>query len=314
MWRYILKRLAMMVFVVLGVAVMIFSIMYFTSGDPAVMLLGSSATPAQLEAKRAAMGLDQPYLIQLIRYLKDTFIYFDFGTSYILKVPVIDELLVRFPRTLVLATICMIISTAVGLPLGITAAVHQNRWQDRVCMVIALLGVSLPGFWLALMLVLVFAVKLQILPPYGIGGIEYYILPCVANSVANIAMQARQTRSSMLDVIRSDYIVTARAKGLEEKGVIYKHALPNALIPIITIIGNTFGKALGGTVIIETVFSIPGIGMFMTTGINNRDYPVVRGCVVLLAIAFSIIMLIVDLVYAMVDPKIRAQYTGKKRR
>lgn len=180
-------------------------------------------------------------------------------------------------------------------------------------MIIALAGVSIPGFWLAMMLVLFFSVKLGWLPPYGVGGLQYFILPCIANAFAGIASQARQTRSSMLEVIRSDYIVTARAKGLSERDILYKHALPNALIPIITVVGNGMGMMLGGTVVIESVFSIPGIGMYTTSAINNRDYPIVMGGVLFLGAVFSLIMLLVDIIYAYVDPRIKAQYEGQQK-
>lgn len=302
-----------MVFVVLGVAVLIFTIMYFTPGDPAQIILGASATDEQIFALRENMGLNQPFLVQLLTFLKNTFLHLDFGTSYITRGSVSVELFSRMPRTLTLAIACMVISTIIGIPLGVIAATHQDKWQDRVSIALSLIGVSIPGFWLALMLILVFSVKLGWLPAYGIGGVKYYILPCIANSIAPIAINARQTRSSMLDVIRSDYVTTALAKGVSQKKVIYTHALPNALIPIITVIGGNLAGALGGTVIIESIFSIPGIGLYLTNAIGSRDYPVVRGSVVVLAIAFSLIMLIVDLVYAFVDPRIKAQYAGGKR-
>lgn len=316
MARFILKRLVSMFFVVLGVAVLIFTVMYFTPGDPARFILGNEATPEDLALKRAQLGLDQPYIIQLGSFLKDIFLRFDFGESYVYGKPVLGELLNRIPYTLVLGLLCMLLQVVIGIPLGVTAAVHQNGAADRVCMFIALFGVSIPQFWFGLMLVLLFSLQLGWLPAFGIGGIEYFILPCIANAFAGIATQARQTRSSMLEVIRSDYITTARAKGLRERDVIYKHALPNALIPVITILGNGFAMMLGGAVVIETVFSIPGIGMYMTSAIGNRDYPVVRGSVVLLSIAFSVVILLVDIIYAYVNPRIKAQYegAGRKRR
>lgn len=299
-----------MIPVVLGVAILIFTIMFFTPGDPAKFVLGSEATAEQLDLWRTEHGLNDPYIVQLGNFLADTFLHFDFGESYVFNTPVIGDLMTRLPRTLTLGLLCMLLQIILGIPLGVTAAVHQNGWADRACMFIALLGVSIPQFWLGLMLVLFFALKLNILPAYGIGGIQYYILPCIANAFGGVASQARQTRSSVLEVIRSDYVTTARAKGVPEKTIIYKHVLPNALIPVITVLGNGFAMMLGGAVVIEAVFSIPGIGSYMTSAIANRDYPVVRGSVVLLAIAFSLIMLIVDLVYAYVDPRIKAQYEG----
>ena len=236
----------------------------------------------------------------------------NFGKSYINNTPITQELLGRLPRTLLLGVISIAIALLVGVPLGISAAVHQGSWMDNICMFIALVGVSMPTFWVALMLVILFALKLGWLPAMGIGGIQYYILPCIANSFGGIATQARQARSSMLEVIRSDYITTARAKGVSEHKVIYGHALPNALIPIVTVAGSNLAHMFGGSLIIEQVFSIPGIGTYMITAVNSRDYPVVEGCVIFLAITFSIMMLLVDLAYAYIDPRIKAQYEGGK--
>ena len=296
----------------LGISIVIFTIMYFCPGDPATAILGNGATPAAIAEKRAEMGLDEPYLVRLGDYLSQVFLHFDLGTSYFQNQSVMSGILYRLPYTFAIAAISMLLQICIGTPLGITAAVHQNGIADRVCMIVALGGVSIPGFWLAMMLVLVFSVQLGWLPPYGVGGLPYYILPCVANAFAGIASQARQTRSSMLEVIRSDYIVTARAKGLSEREILYKHALPNALIPIITVIGNGMGMMLGGTVVIESVFSIPGIGMYTTQAINNRDYPIVMGGVLFLGAVFSLIMLLVDVIYAFVDPRIKAQYEGQQ--
>lgn len=314
MGRYILKRLLWMIPVMLGIAILIFSIMYICPGDPAASVLGTGATQVQIEAKREEMGLNEPYLVRLLDYLEDVFLHFDLGDSYMYGTPVIDGLLERMQYTVVIAGLCMLLQILIGTPLGIVAATHRNGWADRICMFIAMLGVSIPAFWLALMMVVLFAVRLGWLPAYGIGGIQYYIMPCLANCLAGIASQARQTRSSMLEVLRSDYITTARAKGLSNRDVLLKHALPNALIPIITIVGNGMGMMLGGTVVIENVFSIPGVGSYMTTAINSRDYPIVMGGVLMLGLIFSLIMLLVDIVYAFVDPRIKAQYEGKKRR
>lgn len=316
MKNYIIKRLLWMIPVVLGVTVFIFTLMYFVPGDPALIILGSNATEKDLILKRTELGLDQSYIVRLGQYLNNIFLHFDFGKSYITNTSITHDLITRLPRTFMLAFFCMVISVGVGVPLGINAAVHQNGWGDRICMFLALIGVSMPAFWAALMLVLLFSLHLGWLPSSGIGGLQYYILPAISNSFGGIATQARQTRSSMLEVIRSDYITTARAKGLAEDKVIYKHALPNALIPVITLAGTSFGTMLGGTLVIETVFSIPGIGSYMIGAVNNRDYPVVQGSVIFLAIMFGLVMLLVDLLYAFVNPRIRAQYesAGKKRR
>ena len=229
-------------------------------------------------------------------------------------VSIADSIKEYLPRTLVLSIIMISISATVGIPLGVIAAVKQNQWQDNLCMVLALIGISIPSFWLALLLVILFSVKLNWLPAMGIGGFKYYILPALAGCTGGIAALARQTRSSMLDVIRSDYIITARAKGVPEGQVIIKHALKNGLIPIITVLGTQFGRLLGGTMILETIFVIPGMGQFIITAVNSRDYPVVQIGSIFLAISFSFCMLAVDLLYAMVDPRIRAKYSGKSPR
>jgi peptide/nickel transport system permease protein len=317
MGSYIFKRLLWMIPIILAVAVLVFTLMTLCPGDPAQIILGSLATEADFAAKRAELGLDNPYIVRLATFLSDTFIHFDLGVSWISNVSIADTLVERLPRTLILSLITTLFSFGIGIPLGIVAATHQGRWQDSLCMVIALVGVSMPNFWLALMLVLLFSVKLNWLPALGIGtglaGLKYYILPALSGFAGGMATAARQTRSSMLDVIRSDYITTARAKGVPENKVITKHALKNALIPIITLIGSTFGTMLGGAMILETVFSIPGMGTYIITAVNNRDYPVVEIGTIFLAIVFSIFMLLVDIMYAMVDPRIKAQYAGKKK-
>ena len=241
MIRYIGKRLLWMIPVMLGIAILIFSIMYICPGDPAQSMLGPSATAVELAAKREELGLNDPYIVRLGRYLYQTFIRFDLGDSYKYGTSVFEGLMERMRYTLVIALLCMALQVFVGTPLGIAAATHHNGVADRICMLLALVGVSIPAFWLALMLVLIFAVNLNWLPTSGVdNGLFSFIMPCIANSFAGIASQARHTRSSMLEVIRSDYIVTAKAKGLSPRTVLLRHALPNALIPIITIIGNGY--------------------------------------------------------------------------
>ena len=314
MGRYILRRLLWMIPVVLGVTILVFTIMYFIPGDPASLMVGADATPAQIAAKREALGLNDPYMVRLGKFVGNIVLHFDFGESWVYHTPVTTELLHRLPRTLTIAAACIALQILVGIPLGIIAAVNQDSWTDRIAMFIAMFGISMPNFWIALLLVLFFSVNLGWLPPYGIGGLKYYILPVIANAFPGIATQARQTRSSMLEVIRSDYITTARAKGLSELNILLRHALPNALLPVITIIGNGIGRLLAGAVVIESIFSIPGVGMYLVGGINTRDYNIVQSSVIFLAIAFTLIMLLVDLMYAFIDPRIKAQFAGKKRR
>ena len=290
--------------------------MYFVPGDPVQIILGDNATPEQIAETEAQLGLDQPYIIRLGKYLAGI-CHLDFGTSYMKGTPVGADLLERFPNTLILSSLSILFTIVIGIPLGIQCAMHANKLTDKILMFLTMLGNSMPGFWLGLLLVLLFSVKLNWLPSNGADGLEYFILPVVANSVGSLADITRQTRSSMLEVIRSDYVVTARSKGLPENEVIWKHALPNALIPIITLCGSRFGMMLGGTVIIESVFTIPGIGTYLVNGINSRDYPIVQGSIIYIAFIFAIIMLITDLIYAYVDPRIKAQYVGgaaKKRK
>lgn len=313
MSRYIYKRLLLMIPVVIMVAVLIFTIMYFTPGDPAIIILGPNASLEQLAAKRAELGIDQPYLVQLWNYLKNVFIRFDFGNSFINGRSVSSQIMERFPRTLMIASLSVLLSIVAGVPLGIVASVHQYTWKDNASMFAALIAASMPGFWIAQMMSLLFALKLGWLPATGVDSWKCYILPVVANAIGGIAAMARQTRSSMLEVIREDYITTARAKGQIERKVIYHHALRNALIPIVTCAGGAFGFQLGGALVVETVFSIPGLGKYMMDAINQRDYPSIRGTVIFLAIAFSIVMLAVDIMYAFIDPRIKGQYQSKKR-
>ena len=313
MSRYIYKRLLLMIPVVIMVAVLIFTIMYFTPGDPAIIILGPNASLEQLAAKRAELGIDQPYLVQLWNYLKNVFIRFDFGNSFINGRSVSSQIMERFPRTLMIAALSVLLSIVAGVPLGIVASVHQYTWKDNASMFAALIAASMPGFWIAQMMSLLFALKLGWLPATGVDSWKCYILPVVANAIGGIAAMARQTRSSMLEVIREDYITTARAKGQIERKVIYHHALRNALIPSVTCAGGAFGFQLGGALVVETVFSIPGLGKYMMDAINQRDYPSIRGTVIFLAIAFSIVMLVVDIMYAFIDPRIKGQYQSKKR-
>ena len=312
MLRYVIKRLIAMIPVVIGVAILIFTIMYFVPGDPARIILGADATPETLEALRNSLGLSDPYPLRLGKFLKSVFLEFDLGTSYFVGTSVNTEIFSRFPRTVVLAVFSVLASTVIGIPLGVTAAVHQNKLSDRICMTASIIFSCIPQFWLALMLVILLSVKLGLLPAYGIGGIEHYVIPCLALTCEGFAMIARQTRSSMLEVIRADYVVTARSQGFPEREIIYQHALPNALMPVITVVGHQFARALGGTIIIETVFSMPGL--YLSSAISQRDYPIIQGTVIFLSILFCIIMLLVDIMYMVVDPRIKGQLVGNKRK
>ena len=298
----------MLIPVVIAVAIVIFTLMYFVPGDPAEIILGAQVTQEQKDALYEQLGLDQPYIVQLGKYLYDTFIRLDLGTSWINSKSVSTELAARLPKTMIFAIAAMVIQVVVGVPLGIYAATHHNKLGDHITMVIALAGVSIPSFWLALMLMLLFGVNLKWLPVYGVDKWQGWILPIICGSLGVLAQMTRQARSSMLEVIRSDFIDTAKAKGLSRRTIIYKYALPNGLIPIVQTLGNAFGTSLGGTLVIEMVFSIPGVGMYLQQGIATRDRPIVRSSVVVLSILFSLIMLLVDIAFAYIDPRIKAQY------
>ena len=313
MGKYIAKRILWLIPVIVGVTFLIFTIMFFIPGDPVAIMLGSSATQAEIEQAREMLGLNGSYLHRFWNYASGVFLRFDLGTSFQYGTSVTADMLTRFPRTFTLAVASMLISICVGVPLGVIAATHQNTVSDRASMIIAMFGVSMPSFWLAILLVLLFSMKLGLLPSYGIGGLKFYILPAIANSFGGIAGFARQTRSSVLECIRADYVTTARAKGVSEKKVLMGHILPNSMIPIITYAGTQFSGLLGGAIVIENVFTIPGIGAYMVQAINYRDYGAVQGSVIFSAITFSVVMLIVDVIYAYVDPRIKAQYENKQR-
>ena len=314
MTRYVIKRLLMLIPVIIGVAVLIFTIMYFTPGDPVKLIAGDTMTAEQHDQIAHELGLDQPFFTRLFKFLKQTFIDFDLGTSYIYNSSVSEELFTRLPRTAIIASVCCFLQVIIAIPLGVTAATHQGGFLDSFCIVLAIIAISVPSFWIAMLFILLFSLNLNWLPSFGIDHWYSYILPCAANCLMGLGSTARQTRSQMLEVIRSDYVVTARAKGVPERTILYSHALPNALIPVITHLGTQFGSALGGTVVIETVFSIPGVGYYMTTAISNRDYPVVMGGVTLLAVLFCLVVFIVDLIYAFIDPRIKAQYEGSQKK
>ena len=313
MWRYVLKRLGWMIIIMLCVTILIFTITYFIPGDPARTMLGSLASASDVANLRATLGLDKPYLVQLGTYLKNLIFHLDFGISWSYGVPVVQELFSRLPVTLLVGGISMLIQIVLGIPLGVFAATHQSRWQDYVSIGLSMILVSLPEFWVALMLISLFSVRLGWLPAFGIDSWKCFVMPVIAGSISGIAMNARQARSAMLEVFRADYVTTARAKGQQERKVIWRHMFPNAMMPIITIVVSGLTRIVGGTAIIENIFSIPGVGQYMLNGINSMDFPVIRGSVIVLSLFSAFSVLLMDLVYALVDPRIKAQYAGKGR-
>ena len=331
MLKYIIKRLLMLIPVLLGVSIIVFVIMRVFSPDPAPIVLGQHATQQAMDSWRKANGLNDPVFIQFLNFLKGIFTG-NLGTSYYTKTPVMREIFARFPATIELAVSSIIFASIFGILIGVISAVKKNSVFDSAGMVVALIGVSMPIFWLGILLIILFSGALHILPSGGridtllrpdtitgfflidslltgniaafFSTLEYLLLPSFALGMYSMAIITRMTRSSMLDTLGQDYIRTARAKGITEGKVIRLHALRNALIPIITVIGLQFGSLLGGAVLTETVFSWPGIGAYTVACILKSDFPVVQGVVILVAITFVIINLVVDIVYALLDPRI----------
>ncbi|MDY3282513.1 ABC transporter permease [Dysosmobacter sp.] len=312
MLKFIGKRLIMLIPVLLGISFIIFAIMSFSPGDPVRMKLGDGASEEEVTAMREEMGLNDPFLVQYARFIVNA-LHGDFGKSYRNNVDVFNELIARFPNTLKLAICGILISIIIGIPVGVISAVKQYSLLDHVCTVSALLMTSLPSFWLGLMMMLLFANTLHWLPATGADSWKHFIMPSIAVAATTLATLIRMTRSTMLEVIRQDYIRTARAKGATERTVVFKHALRNALLPVVTVIGNNFGALLGGALIAETVFAIPGLGSLMVASVRAKDTPMVMASVLFVAIAVGIVNLIVDVLYAYIDPRIKSQYMGVKK-
>lgn len=310
MIKYIFKRLIILIPVILVTSFLIYWAMSLTGGDPALMLAGDKATPEQVEQIREELGLNDPFPVRYANYMKGM-LTGDMGKSYVTKKDVFQTFMEKLPNTLALGGAAVLIAVVVSLPLGIYTAIHQNTWKDTAGMVFALFGTSMPNFWLGLMLIIIFALKLGLLPSGGKSGFSSIILPAVTVGFGLAALITRTTRSSMLDVLRQDYMTTARAKGCPEKRVIYTHGLKNALIPIITAIGLQMSLVITGSVLAETVFSWPGIGRLVYDSISKRDTPMVTGAIIMCSILMCIINLAVDLVYAFFDPRIKAQYSKK---
>ncbi len=306
MLQLIARRLIFLIPIIIGVTFISFSILRLTPGDPAQVLLGENATEDDIRAIRQKFGLDKPFFVQYAIYISNVF-RGDLGISIRTQRTVLEEVMARYPATLELAGTAVIIASLIGLIAGIVAASNQNSVFDYGSMIISLFGISMPIFWLGLMLMLIFSVILGWLPAVGRGTLAHLVLPAVSLGANSAAIIARMTRSSMLEVIRQDYIQTARAKGLPERVVLYKHAVRNALIPVITVMGIQFGYLLSGAVLTETVFAWPGVGRLMIQSIYMRDYPVVQGAILLVAINFTLVNLFVDVLYGYINPKIRVE-------
>lgn len=313
MIKYSLKRLLYMIPVTIGVIFVVYLIMYLTPGDPVALLLGSDATPALIEETRTALGINDPFFVQFFHYVVNLF-QGNFGISWYTGEGVSGRLFGAIPYTLILTILALALAMLISIPLGVIAAVRQNTISDYAVSLFAICGVSAPTFWVGIMLILLFCVNWGLLPSAGVDTWQSYILPAVTMSFNLLASITRTQRSSMLEVLRQDYIRTAKAKGVSNRVATYSHALRNAIIPSITVAGINFGTLMGGSVAIETVFAVPGVGRLLSDSIKIHDTPTVIGCMVFTAVTVSVVNLIVDLLYAAIDPRIKAQYLkgGKK--
>ncbi|NMA48705.1 MAG: ABC transporter permease [Tissierellia bacterium] len=307
MKKYIAKRLLLLIPTILGVIIIVFSIIYITPGDPGRNALGITATQEQVDEFNHRLGYDRPYLERLSDYIIKA-VQGDFGVSYKTSKPVFDQIYERLPVTVVLAILAVLTSLIIGMPIGVLSAVKQYSAADIISTVTAMMLAAIPEFWLGLMLMLLFGIKLNILPIIGAETFANFILPVITLALPTSAVILRLTRATMLETINQDYIRTARSKGAKERTIIFKHALKNALLPIITVVGNYFGGLLGGTIMIEIIFNMPGLGMLIYNSIKAKDVPQVMATVIFLSILFSIIMLVVDIVQSFVDPRIKSRY------
>ncbi len=310
MIQYLFNRLLQAIPVLLGVIIITFVLMYIIPGDPVVSMVGERYSEETVQQLRQELHLDDPLPLQFLRYVGNV-LQGNFGNSFITGEPVAALIIEKFPNTMMLAITAMFFAILIGLTAGIMSSVHPGSFMDRGIMVLALAGISAPVFWVGLILVLVVGVMLQWLPPTGFGGIEYLILPALTLGLRSAAYLARLTRATMLDVLSYDYIRTARSKGLPEWKVFIKHAFPNTLIPVITVIGTDFGSYLSGAVLTESIFGWPGIGRLALEAIMKRDFPVIQGTVLFMAIMFVLMNVLVDLLYGVVDPRIRLERLGK---
>jgi len=295
--------------ILFGVTFIVFTIMSFTPGNPGQLVLSVTASQEAIDQFNREIGFDRPFPIRFFNYVRDIVTRFDFGKSYRTNRPVFDDIALRFPYTLRLAVLAVFGAALIGMPLGVISAVKQNSLADRSITFIALFLAAAPGFWLGLMLIYWFAMTLGMFPTNGAETWRHYVLPLVTLIFPSAASMMRLTRTTMLESIRQDYIRTARAKGAPESRVIFVHALKNSLLPLITSLGMSFGAMLGGAIIAEQVFAIPGLGLHMLTAIRMKDIPVVMACTIFLAAIFCLIILVIDLIYAFVDPRIKARYS-----
>jgi peptide/nickel transport system permease protein/oligopeptide transport system permease protein len=302
--RFLLLRLSLLVPTLLGVLLVSFLLLYVAPGDPVQAMVGERSDPATLARLRAELHLDDPVTVQFVHYVGGV-LRGDLGTSYITRRPIVQDLLQRFPATLRLAGAAMLFAATTGISLGIYGAWRPGSWADRLATLGAYLGISFPVYWVGLILILLFAVTLRWLPPSGSGGLAYLVLPAITLGMRSVAFLSRITRDAMRELLASDFIRTARAKGLAERRVVLGHAFRNALIPVVTVLGLDFGSYLTGSILTETIFSWPGVGRYVLTAIDKRDLPAIQGSILFLSLVFVMVNLMTDVVYAVVDRRVR---------
>ncbi len=313
MFKFILKRLLLMIPVIIGISFVIFAIVSLTPGDPAQLILGADADPVLLQAKREEFGLNDNFFMRYIKYITGVF-RGDFGKSYRTGLPVLGELLLRLPHTTIIALGGIGLSVVVGVPLGMISAIKQYSFIDYFARTLALLLTAIPVFWLGLLMLLFFVLKLRWFPATGTGSWRNYVLPVVALAASATATQTRTTRSAMLEAIRQDYVRTARAKGISEPKIMFKHVLKNSILPVITIAGMNVGVQMGGTVVIENVFNIPGMGNMLINSVRVKDIPMIVSTIIMVAFFIGVMNLIVDIIYTFVDPRLKTQYVTVKKK
>jgi len=304
MWHYLARRLLLTIPVLLGVATLVFLLIHLVPGDPAQSMLGEGAAPQEVTALRARLGLDQPLPVQFGRFVRGL-LRGDLGTSLRTGEPVAASIAVRMPATAELAFAAMAVALLIAIPLGVAGAVWKGTLVDHGAMTLALVGISIPNFWLGPMMAIVFAVELGWLPVSGRGTLAHLVLPSVTLGAALAAILARMTRASLLEELRELYVTAARARGATKSRAVWRHAFRNSLVPVVTIIGLQFGSLLTGAIITETIFSWPGVGRLLIQSINFRDYPMVQGCILLIAVTYVIVNLVTDVIYGWLDPRIR---------
>lgn len=304
MLKYTIKRVLMLIPTIIGITLFIYLIMSLVPGDPAELLSPAEATAEEVEALRVDLGLDKPILVQYLNYMWDV-LHGDFGVSWFTKQSVMAEISNRMPYTLSLGVFSTVIATIISIPLGTLTAVKHNSGIDYVVTFLCLFLAAMPGFWLGIILQIYLSLQTGWFPAYGMGSLQHFVLPVIAVCASSVANNIRSTRTWVLDVIRSDYVRTARAKGASEISVVMKHALHNALLPIITGLGSAFAGVLGGSVVIETVFAIPGISTYLTSAVKTRDMPIIMGCILVISVFVGVVNLLVDLMYSVIDPRVK---------